>query len=149
MGLFLILTFVFFLFLTIAIYSFVSRDTDEYRRRIDERLRQLVQDRGGVSQREVQLLKEELLSTVPALHRMLIRFEFLNNLQTILRQADLKISVYRFLTGSLIAGFIVGLLAFLFSGSLAAMMIATGLMMGAPLSYALSRRRRRFRTFLE
>src|SRR5262249_19389976 len=123
---------IFILFVTVAIYFFVSRDTDEYRRRIDERLKQLVQERGGASQREMQLLKEELLSTVPAMHRVLIRFEVFNKLQAILRQADLKVSVYRFVTLSLIGGFVVGLLAFLFSGSLIAMMIATFLVMAAP-----------------
>ncbi|MGH9769487.1 MAG: hypothetical protein ACREAB_18845, partial [Blastocatellia bacterium] len=51
-----------FVLLTVAIYFFVSRDTDQYRRRIDDRLKQLVQERGGASQREMQLLKEELLS---------------------------------------------------------------------------------------
>src|SRR5262245_15017092 len=148
-GLLLILILFAFVFLTVAIYFFVSRDTDQYRRRIDERLKQLVHERGGASQREVQLLKEELLSTVPAMHRMLIRFEVFNKLQTILRQADMKISVYRFVTTSLIGGFVIGLLAFLFSGSLMAMMLATGVTMAAPLLYVLRRRRRRFRVFLE
>src|SRR5262249_45466167 len=97
----------------------------------------------------VQLIKEELLSTVPALHRILIRFEVFNRLQMILRQADLKISVYRFVTTSLIAGFVGGLFAFLFSGSVVAMLITTGLLMAAPLLYVLNKRRRRFRTFVE
>jgi tight adherence protein B len=138
-----------FVFLTVAIYFFVSRDTDEYRRRIDERMKQLVQERGGASQREMQLLKEELLSSVPAFHRALIRFEVFNKLQAVLRQADMKITVYRFVILSLIAGFVAGLLVFFFSGSLIAMFIATAVVMGAPLMFALNQRRRRFRTFLE
>ncbi len=138
-----------FIFLTVAIYFFVSRDTDEYRRRIDERMKQLVQERGGASQREMQLLKEELLSSVPAFHRALIRFEVFNKLQAVLRQADMKITVYRFVISSLIAGFVAGLLIFFFSGSLMAMFIATVVVMGAPLMFVLNQRRRRFHTFLE
>lgn len=138
-----------FIFLTVAIYFFVSRDTDEYRRRIDERMKQLVQERGGASQREMQLLKEELLSSVPAFHRVLIRFEIFSKLQATLRQADLKISVYRFVISSLIAGFVAGLLVFFISGSLMAMFIATAVVMGAPLMFVLNQRRRRFRAFLE
>jgi tight adherence protein B len=138
-----------FVFLTVAIYFFVSRDTDEYRRRIDERMKQLVQERGGASQREMQLLKEELLSSVPAFHRALIRFEIFNKLQAILRQADVKITVYRFVISSLIAGFVVGLLIFFFSGSLIAMFIATVVVMVAPLMFVLNQRRRRFHAFLE
>lgn len=141
-------TFVFLLFLTVAIYFFVSRDTDKYRRRIDERLKHLVQERGGASQREVQLLKEELLSTVPSMHRMLIRFEIFNKLQAVLRQADMKVSVYRFVTTTLIAGFVLGLLAFLFTGSLISMMLMTMVAMVAPLLYVLNQRRRRFNKFL-
>src|SRR5215470_15348381 len=116
-----------FIFLTVAIYFFVSRDTDQYRRRVDERLKQLVQERGGASQREMQLLKEELLSSVPAFHRALIRFEVFNRLQAVLRQADLKITVYRFLISSLIAGFVVGLVVFLITGSLMAMLMTAAI----------------------
>jgi tight adherence protein B len=149
MEFFAFFTFIFLLFLTFAIYSYVSRDTDQYRRRIDERMKQLVQERGGASQREMQLLKEELLSTVPAMHRALIRFEVFNKLQAILRQADLKISVYRFVTSTLIGGFVTGLLAYLFSGSLIAMLLATGLAMAGPFFYVTHKRRRRFRAFTE
>lgn len=136
-------------FLIVAFYLFVSRDTDAYRKRIDERMKQLAQERGGASQRELQLLKEELLSTVPVFHRALIRFEVFNKLQTMLRQADIKITVYRFIIYSLIGGFIAGLIAFFFSRSLVAMFILTVVVMCAPLMWASSKRRRRFNTFVE
>lgn len=137
------------IFLIVAFYFFVSRDTDEYRSRIDERLKQLVQERGGASQREMQLLKEELLSTVPLFHRTLIRFQVFNQLQNLLRQADLKITVYRFIIYSLIGGLIAGLLTFFFSRSLMAMFIMTVVVVAAPLFWASAKRRRRFNTFLE
>jgi len=148
-GLLLILILFAFVFLTVAIYFFVSRDTDEYRRRIDTRLKQLVQERGGASQREMHLLREELLSNVPAFHRALIRFEIFNRLQAVFRQADLKITVYRFVMSSLIAGFVAGLMVFLFSGSLMAMLLTAVIVMVAPLMFVLNKRRRRFHTFLE
>ncbi|MGH9831984.1 MAG: type II secretion system F family protein, partial [Blastocatellia bacterium] len=65
------------------------------------------------------------------------------------RQADMKITVYRFVILSLIAGFVAGLLIFFISGSLMAMFIATVVVMGAPLMFVLNQRRRRFHTFLE
>lgn len=138
-----------FIFLTVAIYFFVSRDTDEYRRRIDERMKQLVQERGGASQREMQLLKDELLSTVPVFHRTLIKFEIFTQLQNTLRQADMTISVYRFVIYSMVSGFVVGLITFFFSRSLVAMLIITIVVMFAPLMYVRHRRRRRFYSFLE
>lgn len=136
-------------FLIVAFYFFVSRDTDQYRKRIDDRLKQLVQERGGASQREMQLLKEELLSTVPVFHRAMIRFEVFNRLQETLRQADLKITVYRFLTYSLIAGLLAGLLTFFFTGSLMAMFLVAVVVMIVPLMWVLNKRRRRFHKFLE
>jgi tight adherence protein B len=148
-GLLFILILFAFVFLTVAIYFFVSRDTDEYRRRIDERMKQLVQERGGASQREIQLLKEELLSSVPAFHRALIRFEVFSKLQATLRQADLKITVYRFVMISMIAGFVAGLLIFFITGSLMAMFMVTVIVMMVPLFYVTNKRRRRFHTFLE
>jgi len=136
-------------FLIVAFYFFVSRDTDQYRKRIDDRLKQLVQERGGASQREMQLLKEELLSTVPVFHRAMIRFEIFNRLQETLRQADLKITVYRFMSYSLIAGLLAGLIVFFFTGSLMAMFLVAIVVMIAPLIWVLNKRRRRFNTFLE
>ncbi|MCG3161579.1 MAG: hypothetical protein JMDDDDMK_02768 [Acidobacteria bacterium] len=148
-GLLFILILFAFVLLTVAIYFFVSRDTDQYRRRIDERLKQLVQERGGASQREMQLLKEELLSNVPAFHRALIRFEVFNNLQAVLRQADLKVSVYRFVISSLIGGFVVGVVVFFISGSLMAMLMTAVVVMVIPLIVVRNKRSRRFRSFLE
>src|SRR2546421_5022318 len=84
----------FFCCFTVAFYFYVTRDTDLYRRRVEERLQALIQERGAaVSKRDIQLLKEELLSGIPFLHRALIRFEAVNRLQELLRQAELKIVV--------------------------------------------------------
>jgi len=138
-----------FFFLTVAIYFFVSRDTDAYRRRIDERLKEMVKDRGGASVREIQLLKDELLSTIPAFHRALIRFEIFTRLQNMLRQADLKISVYRFIIYSLLSGLSVGVVVFFFSGSMIAMMIVTVVLMIVPLLVVLQKRSKRFNKILE
>src|SRR5262245_19142498 len=69
-------------------------------------------------------------------------------LRTALRQADLKITVYAFVTISLITGFVAGLAVFLFSGSLTAAIITTAVVTAAPSIYALDKRRRRFDAFL-
>ncbi len=75
-------------------------------------------------------------------------FKVFDRLQTALRQADLKITVYPFLTLSLIAGFIAGLIIFLLSGSLTATLMMAAVVVTAPPIYALDKRRRRFRAFL-
>jgi len=138
-----------FFFLTVAIYFFVSRDTDAYRSKVNERLKQMVQERGGASRREIAIIREELLSTIPVIHRALIRFEVFTRLQNIIRQADLTITVYRFVIGSLVAGFIVGLATFFFSGSMIAMLIVTLTVMLVPLFVVLHKRRKRFNSIVE
>lgn len=75
-------------------------------------------------------------------------FKVFDRLQTALRQADLKITVYPFLTISLIAGFIAGLMVYLFSGSLMGTLMTTAIVVAAPSIFALDKRRRRFRAFL-
>ena len=138
-----------FFFLTVAIYFFVSRDTDAYRNKVNDQLKKMVQERGGASRREIAIIREELLSTIPLIHRMLIRFEIFNRLQNILRQADLKITVYRFVIASLVAGFLVGLTTFFFSGSMIAMLIVTLTVMGVPFMVVLQKRRKRFNSIIE
>ena len=79
-----------FIFLTLAVYFYVSRDLERYHRRVEERLQKLIDERGPavVSQRDIQELKQELLSDIPVFHQLLLRFEVFNRLQAILRQAD-------------------------------------------------------------
>ena len=102
------------IFLTLAIYFYVSRDLDRYHRRVEERLQKLIDERGPavVSQRDIQELKQELLSDIPLFHQLLLRFEVFNQLQAILRQAEFtNITVYKFVVSSLIGGFVVALIA--------------------------------------
>jgi len=136
--------------LVVALYFYVTRDTALYRRRVEERLKQLIQQRGTpASKREIQLLKEELLSGIPRIHRVLIRFEAVNQLQELLRQADLKIVVNNFIITSLILGFSSGLILFLLTKSIFVTYVGLAFFTAAPLMYALRRRRRRFKLFLE
>jgi tight adherence protein B len=75
-------------------------------------------------------------------------FKVFNRLRTALRQAGLKITVYAFVTISLIAGSVAGLAVFLFSGSPAAAVMTTVVVMAAAPIFAFDKRRRRFRAFV-
>src|SRR5687767_635924 len=72
-------------------------------------------------------------------------FKVFNRLQTALRQADLKITVYPFVTLSLIAGILAGLAVFLLSRSLPATLITATIVAATPSAFAFDKRRRRFR----
>lgn len=133
-----------------ALYFFISRDTDLYRRRVEERLQELLAARGmGASQREMRLLREELLSDIPMLHRVLLRFEVFNRLKELLRQADMKIVVNIFLLITLIAALLAGWLVFIVSGSAVITLLIMPLAALLPLLYILRQRRKRFDLFLE
>jgi tight adherence protein B len=136
--------------LTATFYYFISRETDLYRRRIDERLKQLLRERGPeATKHEIQLLKQELLSDIPAFHRLMLRFQVFNRLQELLRQADLKIKVNTFILLSLSSGMLTGSLALLFTGSFFVMLVVLMLLTATPLLIVLRKRRNRFRRFVE
>jgi tight adherence protein B len=139
-----------FISLSAAFYFFITRDTELYRRRVEERLQELLAARGmTASQREMRLLKDELLSDIPLLHRTLLRFEVFNRLRELIRQADLKMVVNVFLILSLTSSFLGGWLVFMLSRSIIITLIAMPLAALGPLLYVLRRRRKRFALFLE
>jgi len=89
-----------------------------------------------------------ILLAVVFLAAPIYSFKVFNRLQTALRQAGLRITVYLFVTLSLIAGMIAGLMVFLFSRSLASTLMVTVIITAAPSVFALDKRRRRFRALL-
>ena len=138
--------------LTLAFYFYVSRDLERYHRRVEERLQKLIDERGPavVSQRDIQELKQELLSDIPMFHQLLLRFEIFNQLQAILRQAEFNtVTVYKFVMGSLIAGIIVASFALAYQRSFFVWVVCLIVVSSMPLMYVLNRRRKRFKLFIE
>jgi tight adherence protein B len=136
--------------LAAALYYFLTRDTEKYRQMVEKRLKQLAQERGvEASKREIQLIKDELLSGIPPIQRVLLRFEVFNRLQTLLRQADMETNASKFTAFSLSAGLLIGTIAFIFTTSVFVMLTSLIAVTVAPLLYALRRRQKRFQTFLE
>ncbi|HEX4949696.1 MAG TPA: type II secretion system F family protein [Blastocatellia bacterium] len=141
-----------FICLALAMYFYVSRDLERYHRRVEERLQKLIDERGTavVSQRDIQQLKQELLSEIPPVHRLLLRFEVFNRLQTILRQAEFNnVTVYKFVVSSLIAGFVVASFAAAYQRSIFVWLVSLIVVSSLPLMFVLQRRRRRFKLFIE
>lgn len=88
-----------------------------------------------------------ILLAVVFLAAAIYSFKVFNRLQTTLRQAALKITVYPFITLSMIAGLFAGLMVFLFSRSPAAPLLTAAIVTAAPSAFAVDKRRRRFRAF--
>lgn len=139
----------FLLSLAVAFYFFITRDTDLYRQRIEERLKDMLEARGLTgSEREMRLLREEMLSDIPRLHRFLLRFGLVNQLKTLLRQASLRIVVNIFILISLMAAIFGGWITLGLTRSLALSLIMMPLAGSLPLMYVLRLRRQRFNQFI-
>jgi len=104
---------------------------------------------------ELALLRDEMLSQIPALDNLLRRSERMTNLQNFLEQANLKVRAGNLLVLCVVSAVALGGVGFLLSGSLPpnqAMLFAiVGFVVGAvvPYSYASYRRTKRFQKFEE
>jgi tight adherence protein B len=104
---------------------------------------------------ELALLRDEMLSKIPALDNLLRRSTRISNLQPFLEQANLRIRAGNILVLCLVSALVLGGLGFLLAGSLppnqALTFAALGLVLGGimPYSYASYRRNKRFQKFEE
>ena len=104
---------------------------------------------------ELALLRDEMLSRIPAFDSLLRRSVKVSNLQTMLEQADLGIRAGNILILCMISSVVVGAMALLLTSSMAgrqsALFVFMGIVLGGllPYSYASYMRGRRFRKFEE
>jgi tight adherence protein B len=97
--------------------------------------------------RGAELLRDELLSGIPALNKILTRWSRTSRLQLLLEQSDLKLRAGKFLLLCACSGAAVGCVVLAFTSSLA--LTVPSLFLGAllPLGYAVILRRKRFHKF--
>jgi tight adherence protein B len=114
-------------------------------------------DKAGEQQpnEELALLRDEMLSQIPALDSLLRRSTRISNLQILLEQANLRMRAGNILILCLVSALIMGVLGLLMAGSLpqnqALLFAFTGMVLGGvlPYSYASYRRTKRFHKFEE
>ena len=104
---------------------------------------------------ELALVRDEMLSKIPAIDNLLRRSSRISNLQPFLEQADLKIRAGNILMLCVSSGLVLGVIGFLMASSLppnqALLFGAVGVVLGGflPYSYASYRRTKRFQKFEE
>jgi tight adherence protein B len=104
---------------------------------------------------ELALLRDEMLSKIPAIDNLLRRSSRISNLQPFLEQADLKIRAGNILVLCAISSVALGVVGFLAAGSMPAnqalLFALVGMVLGGflPYSYASYRRTKRFQKFEE
>lgn len=103
--------FVFCLFLTLACYLMATRGSDRRRQRLQQRLSEALLHSASSEDVEVQLARQELMSEIPLMNRVLLRVPVAARLKGVLDQADLQITVTRLAMFSVMAGLLTALAA--------------------------------------
>jgi tight adherence protein B len=154
LGLIAILVFVVVALGVFAVASLLDQRSAQARL-LRERLATVQEAASRAPSEELALLRDEMLSKIPALDNLLRRSSRISNLQPFLEQANLKIRAGNILMLCMVSAVALAVVGFLAAGSLppnqALSIAAVGLVLGGflPYSYASYRRNKRFQKFEE
>ena len=95
--------FLFFLFLTYAIFLLTSRKADARHMQLQKRVAEALQDFGSQDQ-DIQIYREDTIGGYPAINRILTSLDFIKKLDHFIRQAGVQITVSRLLVFCVLAG---------------------------------------------
>ncbi len=140
-----------FVVMTIAIFAFVSAFTggDEKARMLRDRLATLERVAERNPSEEVAVLRDELLSDIPAFNRMLAAWPRATAIQRILTQADIKIRAGKFILICAAAAAITGSLLMLLTNSVIFAILGAAAGVMVPILYVSIKRNKRFAKFEE
>jgi tight adherence protein B len=147
------------IFVVVALGVFVVASLLDQRsaqaRLLRERLQTVQEAASRQPSEELALLRDEMLSKIPAIDNLLRRSSKISNLQPFLEQANLKIRAGNILVLCMFSAVAMAFIGYILAGSLppnqALLFAAVGLVIGGfvPYSYASYRRNKRFQKFEE
>src|SRR4030095_12654829 len=148
---FLILFFVFLtcLFLVYTLYLLTSRSSDKKRALLKERLADASLSSAHSTDLDVQLAREELMSEIPWMNRVLLKMQISSKLKQMIDQADSHITVMRLILFSLVAGVLAFLAVSMVSTSLALMILFAVIATSVPYVHINMKRKKRMKKFLQ
>ncbi len=148
---FLILFFVFLagLFLTYTLFLFTSRASDKKRAILKERLADAIRSSVHSTDIDVQLARQELLSEIPWMNRVLIKLQASSKLKQMIDQADAHITVMRLILFSLTAGVLAFLAVSMVSASYLLMGFFAVIATALPILHIHAKRKKRLKKFLQ
>lgn len=148
--LYFILFFVFLtcLFLTYTLFLFTSRASDKKRALLKERLADAIRSSAHSTDMDVQLAREELMSEIPWINRVLIRLQVTSKLKQMIDQADSHITVMRLVLFSLTAGALAFLAVSMVSTSYLLMIFFAVIATVLPYAHIHMKRKKRLNKFL-
>ncbi len=143
------LVFITCMFGVFGAYLLATRGTEAKRKRLQQRLSDALLYSRRSGDEEIQLAREELMSEIPALSRVLMRVQMATSLRKMLDQADLHITVSRLLMLSLMAGLLAALAVSMLTISTLLMVVCGAVAAAAPFLHIMYKRKRRLNAFLE
>src|SRR5919112_944605 len=130
-------------------YFLATRGSEAKRRRLQQRLSDALLYTKHADDEEIQLARQELMSEIPGLSRVLMRMQLATRLRRMLDQADLHITVSRLLMLSLMAGILAALAVSVISISKLLMVVAGLVAASLPFLRIAYKRKKRLNAFLE
>ncbi|MDQ5847066.1 MAG: type II secretion system F family protein [Acidobacteriota bacterium] len=137
------------LFITYALYLVSSRGSDARRTLINERLAEAIRSSAHSTDTDVQLARQELLSEIPWMNRMLIKLEIISRFKRMIDQADSRITVMRLVLFSLTAGVLAVLAVSMVSVSYLLMALFGVIATVLPIGHIAMKRKKRLKKFLQ
>ncbi|HEX8558895.1 MAG TPA: type II secretion system F family protein [Pyrinomonadaceae bacterium] len=143
------LVFIICMFAVFGAYLVATRGTEAKRKRLQQRLSEALLYSKRTDDEEIQLARQELMSEIPALSRVLMSVRAATSLRRTLDQADLHITVSRLLMLSLMAGLLAALAVSMLTISKLLMVGAGAAAAALPFLHIIYKRKKRLNAFLE
>ena len=133
-----------------AIYFFIWEMPERgKRRKIKDRLESISEVGRRAPSPELDLIKKELLSDVPAINKILLHFSHSNRLKRLINQADMRLQVSTFILISLFLFALGAILSQQLINVIPVSLLVGGFLSSFPLLVVLYKRKRRFDKFEE
>jgi tight adherence protein B len=139
--------FLFFLFATYSAYLIVTRRTAEQRAQVNQRLSDVLAFTASSPDPAVQIAREDLMSEIPLLNRLLGGLPTATKLKLLIEQANLDLTVTKLLMFSGMAGLLGFLAVSWVMPMLAVRLLAAALAACVPFLHVLYKRKKRLNRF--
>lgn len=143
------LVFVFALFLVLGAYLLATHGSDTKRLRLQKRLQDALLHSAHTEDIEVVLARNELMSEIPWVNRLLVSVQAALQLKRMLDQADLQITPSRLIMFSVMAGMLGALAASVITYLIPVIVLIGLITASLPFLHVWWKRKKRFDSFLE
>jgi tight adherence protein B len=137
------------LFMVYALYLITSRASEDKRQLLKERLADAIRASAHSLDEDVQLARQELMSEIPWVNRLLLKLQITSRIKEIIDQADSNITVMRLVLFSLTAGVLAFLAVIMIEPSYALAALFAIIATSVPFLHILTKRRKRLNKFLQ